>query len=175
MHVAPRRPTRTWRAVVRNRPPHPAPARRVRVRAAAARCSPPTTFACVLAIGADACVLAPLDPRGTATPAHARTATDAVAGLPVNWVAGYGWKLKQVRAQLLKHRASHDIVLFTDSFDSYIFSPLDEIVDKFKARTPSHSPHVHACMAPISNVAPDCTAAGTQPRAASRVHAWRQF
>jgi hypothetical protein len=45
---------------------------------------------------------------------------------------GYGWKLKEVRKELIRQRGSYNLVLFTDSFDTYIFSSMDEIVEKFK-------------------------------------------
>jgi hypothetical protein len=45
---------------------------------------------------------------------------------------GYGWKLKQVRDELIKQRGKFEMVLFTDSYDSYIFAELDEIVEKFR-------------------------------------------
>lgn len=55
-----------------------------------------------------------------------------VAGLG-EFFQGYGWKLQQVARVLDKHKDDYDIVLFTDSFDTYIFSQLDEIVTKFRS------------------------------------------
>ena len=46
---------------------------------------------------------------------------------------GYGWKLQQVVKAIRARKDKYDIVLFTDSFDSYIFSSLDEIVQKFRS------------------------------------------
>lgn len=36
-----------------------------------------------------------------------------------------------MRATLRQWRGQYDLVLFTDSFDSFIFAPADEIVAKF--------------------------------------------
>lgn len=44
---------------------------------------------------------------------------------------GYGWKLKKVRESLVKFQDDYDIVIFTDSFDSYLFASIEEIVAKF--------------------------------------------
>lgn len=47
-------------------------------------------------------------------------------------VAGYGWKLKKVRDLIEKRKDDFDIVLFSDSFDSFVFCELDEIIAKFR-------------------------------------------
>ena len=44
---------------------------------------------------------------------------------------GYGWKLRQALAAIRKHAAPRDLVVFTDSFDSYVFANEDEIARKF--------------------------------------------
>ena len=46
---------------------------------------------------------------------------------------GYGWKLKKVIKAVREAQHEHDYVLFTDSFDSYIFCQPDEIIRKFKS------------------------------------------
>lgn len=44
---------------------------------------------------------------------------------------GYGWKLKKMLETLLMFRGKYDLVIFTDSFDTYVLSSLEEIVRKF--------------------------------------------
>ncbi|EGD76928.1 hypothetical protein PTSG_07269 [Salpingoeca rosetta] len=46
---------------------------------------------------------------------------------------GYGWKLKKVRETLLKYKDDYDMVLFTDSFDSFVFAEEDELIDTFRS------------------------------------------
>ena len=38
-----------------------------------------------------------------------------------------------MRDTLIKHKADYDLVLFVDSFDTYLFCDLDEVVDKFRS------------------------------------------
>eukprot|EP00050_Salpingoeca_kvevrii_P008731 m.304754 g.304754 ORF g.304754 m.304754 type:complete len:826 (-) comp17278_c0_seq1:63-2540(-) len=45
---------------------------------------------------------------------------------------GYGWKLKTVHKFLVENSADFDIVLFADSFDTFIFCSAEEILDKFE-------------------------------------------
>ena len=47
--------------------------------------------------------------------------------------AGYGWKLKKIRDALVAQVVGkYDYILFTDSFDSYVFCSPAEIIKKFK-------------------------------------------
>lgn len=55
-----------------------------------------------------------------------------VAGIG-GYFKGYGWKLKRVRETLEEFKDDYDIVIFTDSFDSYIFANIDEIIAKFRS------------------------------------------
>ena len=47
-------------------------------------------------------------------------------------MAGYGWKLKKVLAAARAAIDTHKYILFTDSFDSYIYCNQDELIRKFK-------------------------------------------
>ena len=46
---------------------------------------------------------------------------------------GYGWKLKKVLQAAHNAVSTHKYILFTDSFDSYIFCHPSEIIRKFKS------------------------------------------
>ncbi len=45
---------------------------------------------------------------------------------------GYGWKLKKVLQAVTAVQHDYDYVLFTDSFDSYIFCDPEHLVETFK-------------------------------------------
>jgi hypothetical protein len=48
-------------------------------------------------------------------------------------LTGYGWKLKKVLNAITAVRHKYKYVMFTDSFDTYLFCGGNEIVEKFKS------------------------------------------